>query len=236
MRVRDIINASLDRIIKVGLLPPDPQVGLPYDGETAGRPRPGGIFDIPAMETAKRIGPTPFAGDTESWRHAFEFVDQFTANSAARTNTKNWPLPRSIGPLGHTAGELYDELCYYFDQAGLRQVTPPNKLHKASFEAIEKLKVKNLPSFYGLYLLEHKKQKNPWDREIELRLRVDLAIEQRARDTVASLAATAPAVSALAAVDDELAVFGSGPRPITRASGRLLLDLAARWGRPAPII
>jgi hypothetical protein len=235
MRVRDIINDSLDQVTLAGLLPRDPHAHAPYDGETQAPPRSNSTFSAKDMEIARRIGSPPFAGDTEAWRHAFEFVEEFTAGCAARNKTRNWPLPPVLGPFVPKAGEIYDQLCFAFEQASLRQFTPRNTLHKASFAATETLAVKKLPGFYGLYLLEWKAQKNPWDRNIELRVQVDLSVEQRPGGTVASIALTAAAVSAVATVEDSMARFAAPAKsPSPSASHVLLCELAKRWRLPAP--
>jgi hypothetical protein len=229
-----MIEGSLQLIVASGLLPPYSHVK--HDDETM-EVRSNATFSVKDIGKAKRMElPPPFDGDEEPWRNAFTMVEEFTAGHAARTTTSNWQLPRCLGPFVTMAPEIYQQLCFVVESKGLRRITQPNQLLRASFEATETLAVKKLPSFYGDYLRVWKNQQNPWDRSIDLRFQLDLAVEPNPRGAVASFAITAPAVSAIAAIKASMASFAS-PHGATKpdATHLLLKEIARRWGRPAPL-
>jgi hypothetical protein len=234
MRIQDIIKASLDRITTDGLLTIDAHAHAPYEDDTRAPLRSNSIFTPPDLDVVKRTSAEPFAGDSEAWRHAYEFVEQFTATSAAGNGTENWELPQCLGPFSAKPNEIYEPLCFAVERAGLRQFTPRNTLHMASFEATQTLALKKLPRFYGLYLLAWKSQQNPWNKDVDLRVQVDLTVEPRPGGSVASLAMTAPAVSVVASVEHFAARFVAPTKsPMPGATRCLLREIASRWGRPA---
>jgi hypothetical protein len=233
VRVRDIIHASLDLIVSARLLPPYSHAGC--DDETM-LTRYGSVFTAKDIKVAKLSeSGRPFGGDDDAWRDAFDFVKHFTAGSAARSGTTSWP--GNVGPFAVKASEIYEHICYALQSAKLSQVAGSSKLLKGTFEATETLAVKKLPDFYGHYLVRQG-QLNPWDRNIDLRLRIELGVQPRPAGAVGTLTMSAPAASVVGAVEAELgsvpalAVPSGSPAP--SATHALLNLLATSWRRPLP--
>jgi len=239
MRLKDCLLGSLNALVDAGLVAPFPQRVRPsLPPEDHGAAIPNRLIEKIILE---ETGHPFYQNDTE-WENLVAFIERFKARPHVGDSDCPYSLPRCFGAFRTMqTSDAMAHVAAAFDAAGLRPSTNAVS-RRAQFDLSERVKVRDLPAFYGNWLARAHCG-YPWDETLALALVARCEVKAiyvagaALPVPVMNLRLNVPAIHLVRLLHDHL-------RPVLEATpssvllpDRLLINMVARqWHRAPPFL